>query len=98
VSDARSDAKIDLDRGTCRAYTYRVSKALTGGGTESRERTMDPIRATLVAAQSARVAALSAELAALVADGNEYHAAIVRDDIVAAASLARLVHRVGGGS
>lgn len=47
---------------------------------------------TLRAAQVARVAELEAELAQLVADGDEYHAAQVRGDIVAASSLARLVH------
>lgn len=48
--------------------------------------------AKLQAAQAAHVAELEAELADLVADENEYHAAFVRDDIVAAKSLARLLH------
>lgn len=48
---------------------------------------------TLRAAQSARVAELETELAGLVADGNEYYAAQVREDLIAARSPARLVHR-----
>jgi hypothetical protein len=42
--------------------------------------------------QAFRVAELRAELASLVAEGDEYHAEGVREDIVAASSLARLVH------
>jgi hypothetical protein len=51
-------------------------------------------RAALIAAQIARVAELCEELAKLAAIGDEYHAAMVRDDIVVASSLARLVHKV----
>lgn len=49
-------------------------------------------RIGLVRGQAFRVAELKAELAELVAAGDEYHAAGVREDIVAAESLARLCH------
>lgn len=48
--------------------------------------------AKLLAAQAARVAELEAELAAYVEAEDEYHAAGVREDLVAARSLARLLH------
>jgi hypothetical protein len=45
------------------------------------------------AKQAAEVACLEAELAQLEADGDEYHAEGVKDDLVAAQSLARLIHK-----
>lgn len=42
--------------------------------------------------QAFRVAELQEELAQLVAEGDEYHAEGVRQDILAASSLARLRH------
>lgn len=51
------------------------------------------IRAALVLVQAARVALLEIEFAALVEAGDEYHAEGVREDILAASSLARLLHK-----
>lgn len=55
--------------------------------------TVSPCCARVIAAQAAAIEVLEVELAALVAAENEYHAALVRGDIVAAKSLARLVHK-----
>jgi len=49
--------------------------------------------AALAEKQAAEVARLEAELALFVADGDEYHAEGVRDDLLAATSLARLLHK-----
>ena len=49
---------------------------------------------TLSEKQTAEVARLEAELAQFVADGDEYHAEGVRGDLLAATSLARLLHKV----
>lgn len=49
--------------------------------------------AVLKARQAAEVKRLETELADLVTNGNEYHAAMVRDELIAARSLARLVHK-----
>ncbi len=48
---------------------------------------------TLRAAQAARVAELGMDLQQYLDDGNEYYAALVRDEIIVAQSLARLVHK-----
>lgn len=47
----------------------------------------------LIAIQAAKVAELESLLAQLEADGNEYHAAQVREEIVVAKSPARLIHK-----
>ena len=49
--------------------------------------------ATLKTRQACRVARLTWVLNKLTVEGNEYHAQFVRGDIVAARSLARLVHK-----
>lgn len=47
----------------------------------------------LLAIQAAKVAELESLLAQLEADGNEYHAAQVREEIMVAKSPARLIHK-----
>ena len=53
----------------------------------------DVVLESLRAAQLARVIELEVELARLRAEGNEYHAAQVEDDIKAARCLSRLIHK-----
>jgi hypothetical protein len=48
---------------------------------------------TLKAAQLARVMELEAELSNLRAEGNEYYAAMVEGDLIAARCPARLIHK-----
>jgi hypothetical protein len=50
-------------------------------------------RATLAAFQARKLAELTAELETLVAEGNEYHAMFVRQDIGMWSQPIRLLHR-----
>ncbi|MFI5260898.1 MAG: hypothetical protein ACHQU0_03835 [Candidatus Paceibacteria bacterium] len=50
--------------------------------------------AFLAEKQAAEVASLEATLAQLEVDGDEYHAEGVLEDLLAATSLARLLHKV----
>jgi len=54
---------------------------------------MDTTLDTLKAAQMAKIAELEAELAQHIADGNELYAKYTQDDLVAAKSPARLIHK-----
>jgi hypothetical protein len=47
----------------------------------------------LVAARDNAERELTRQLLAYIADGDEYHTALTRDDLIAAGSLARLVHK-----
>jgi len=50
-------------------------------------------RDNLLIAQSNKVAELENELITLVAEGDEYHASMVRNAIIAAKCAARLIHK-----
>lgn len=49
--------------------------------------------AILAAKRDERLAELYNELATMLAEGDEYHAAMVKDEITASESLARLIHK-----
>ncbi len=49
-------------------------------------------RDVLLLKQQAAIAALQAELTEHINSGNEYYASLVRDEIIVASSLARLIH------
>ena len=49
---------------------------------------------TLLAAKQVQtIVRLQGELNSYIADGNEYHAAAIRQDMLAASSYARLIHK-----
>lgn len=52
-------------------------------------------RKRLARRQQRRVGRLRRELNRLVGEGNDYHARFIQADLVAAGSLARLIHRCG---